>query len=95
MRSLRCALAVLLVGGMLAWTPVAQADTPCGWADVTGPGSSSSSVPLAVDAVSATEAWIVGLRGTATKWRAHSWRWDGSTWSSEPVPALSSRYRSL
>jgi hypothetical protein len=95
MRSLRYALAVLLVGGMLAWTPVAQAGTPCGWADVTGPGFSSSSVPFAVDAFSATDAWIVGLKGTATKWRAHSWRWDGSTWSSEPVPDLPSRNRSL
>ena len=50
---------------------------------------------FAVDAVSATDAWIVGLKGTATTWRAHSWRWDGSTWSSEPVPALPSGYRSL
>ncbi len=88
MRLRRLVVIVIVAGGMFIWAPAANAGAPCGWIDVTPSSFSSASAPLAVDATSATNAWIVGVRGSAASWRARSWLWNGSSFSSVPVPAL-------
>jgi hypothetical protein len=84
----RVSVIVIVVGGMSIWAPPADAGAPCGWTDATPSSFSSASAPIAVDATSSTNAWIVGVRGSATSWRARSWLWNGSTFSSVPVPSL-------
>lgn len=95
MWGVRRTLVGLLLVGSLAGAPAASAGVSCVWTDVTTPGFSSASTPFAVDASSTTNAWIVGLGTTATKWRARSWLWDGSNWSTEVVPPLPSGAQSL
>ena len=90
----RIVLGLLLVGS-LAWATAANAGVSCVWTDATTPAFSSASTPFAVDASSTTNAWIVGAGIPATKWRARSWLWDGSTWSTEAVPPLPSGPQTL
>jgi hypothetical protein len=87
-------LSVFLVGS-LVWVPGANAGTACAWTDATASAFSSSTVPLAVDATSSTNAWIVGASGVAATQRPRFWLWNGSTWSAETVPRLLSGTQTL
>jgi hypothetical protein len=88
--------AVATVNGQPAWivglplprakprVPMIGRWTGSGWAKVPAPWRTYG-VLNAVEALSSTNAWVVGARGTYTRWpiAAH---WDGSSWTKVKVP---------
>ena len=76
-------LAVALTA-FTAGAPSAVAQTSCPWTLVPGPPSSA--VLLSVEAISQTDAWIVGYRIVGVTARSLTLHWEGSSWSPVPSP---------
>lgn len=64
----------------------------CGeWKVVATPEEWTGAVPTAVDALGASNAWVIGAKpsfGGARDGSAVAMRWDGSTWAAEKLPDL-------
>ena len=86
MSTLRVLAAAWFAAAVLVSPPTARAT------EVTGTWSTVSSVPypngptlLAMDALSASDIWAVGMSATGF---AHTQRWNGSSWSTVATPNL-------
>jgi hypothetical protein len=89
--SLFAARAALLVA-LVCVAAVSKADVPCdGWDLVATPNVGNSVTLLtAVTALSASDAWAVGLwRNAPAGFGPVAMRWNGSTWSVTSLPSTS------